>query len=177
MSDRVTPASGPTDDKSPGGHQPTSFDIIRGFLDSAPVDLLKMASALGLRVDLHAHFPNNESGRIKRIGAGHDLYEIEINGKHSDYRKRFTLAHEISHYILHREQIGDGITDDALYRSGLSHHIETEANKFAAELIMPAQLVRTLYRAGVRSLNQLGETLGVSEEALRIRLKQLRLDP
>ena len=77
---------------------------------------------------------------------------------------------------MHRVQIGDGITDDALYRSGLADYIETEANKMAAELIMPTQLVRTFWRAGIRSLAQLCTAFEVSEAALRIRLKQPRLD-
>ena len=103
-------------------------------------------------------------------------YSIEVNGAHSHARQRFTLAHEIAHYLLHRDQIGDGITDDALYRSGLGDYIETEANRLAAELTMPAKLVRTYWRAGIRNLAQLCKNFEVSEAALRIRLKQLRLD-
>ena len=47
-------------------------------------------------------------------------YAIFVNkGDRYKTRQRFTIAHKIAHFILHREAIGDGIVDDALYRSGL----------------------------------------------------------
>lgn len=79
-----------------------------------------MAEALGLTVNMDASLPRNISGRIVRGGNGRAGYYIKVNGAHSPYRKRFTLAHEIAHHLLHRDQIGDGIEDNALYRSRLS---------------------------------------------------------
>lgn len=154
--------------------QITSFDIVRPFLDVAPVNLLAMADALGITVDMTASLGPN-SGRITQNSPGH--YLVEVNREHSFVRQRFTLAHEIGHYLLHRNQIGNGITDDGLYRSNLSSYVETEANRMAAELLMPANLIRVLWRSGVRSIAQLCDNFQVSEAALRIRLKQLRLAP
>jgi len=155
----------------------TSFDKIGPFLESAPVNLCGMADALGLRVFEVDTFQKDEAGRIKRIFDDDEiLYVIEINDRHSENRKRFTLAHEISHYLLHRDQIGDGITDDALYRSTLSDHIETEANRLAAQLLMPRLLVRTVFKSGVRALADLCKLFKVSDAAMRIRLTQLRLN-
>jgi IrrE N-terminal-like domain len=155
----------------------TSFDVVKPFLESAPVDLDGMAVALSLLVFDVGTFHHDESGRIRRIFEGDRIdYVIEINSQHSENRRRFTLAHEISHYLLHRDQIGDGVTDDMLYRSRLGDHIETEANRLAAELLMPRMLVKTLFRSGIRSLTQLCEMFKVSDAAMRIRLKQLRLD-
>jgi hypothetical protein len=155
----------------------TSFDIVSPFLELAPVDLVGMAAALSLDVFDTDTFHQDEAGRIQRIFDGDEiLYVIEINKRHSDNRKRFTLAHEISHYLLHRDQIGDGITDDALYRSKLGDAIETEANRLAAQLLMPRVLVRTFFKSGIQSLSELCRMFQVSEAAMRIRLKQLGLD-
>jgi Zn-dependent peptidase ImmA (M78 family) len=85
------------------------------------------------------------------------------------------LAHEIAHYLLHRNLIGDGIEDTALYRSRLSDTVEVEANRQAASMLMPAPLVRRVYNAGLRWLQGLSSAFQVSEEAMRIRLQQLRL--
>ena len=158
------------------GSGDTSFDIVNSFLDVAPVDLGSMAERLGISVNMNAPFDDGASGRIKRSNNARSGYEIEVNMRHSSRRKRFTLAHEIAHYLLHRSMIGDGITDDALYRSGLGSRIETEANKLAAELLMPARLVRPFWRGGMRGLAQLCNLFDVSEAALRIRLEQLRLN-
>ena len=123
-----------------------------------------MATALGASVFEVDTFHQDEAGRIKRIfDEDQILYVIEINNRHSENRRRFTLAHEISHYLLHRNEIGDGITDDALYRSKLGDHIETEANRLAAQLLMPRLLVRTLFRSGMRSLSELCKMFKVSE--------------
>ena len=153
------------------------LEIAGRFLQEAPVDLLAMADALGLSVTMDAPLGPDISGRITRGGTSPSGYHIEINGAHSPNRRRFTLAHEIAHYLLHRDLIGDGIEDDALYRSRLSNETEAEANRLAARILMPPDLVMKLFRAGLKSLAGLSAAFHVSEEAMRIRLKQLRLAP
>jgi hypothetical protein len=153
----------------------TSFDVVNSFLDTAPVDLENMARALGLKINMSAEFPNGESGRISKNPQNPGEYLIDVNRHHSENRKRFTLAHEISHYLLHRDKIGNGITDNAMYRSSLGDFAETEANKLAAKLILPSHLVRIYWTAGIKSLPQLCAAFVVSEGALRIRLKELGL--
>lgn len=152
--------------------------IAGAFLHEAPVDVTAMAKALGLTVDMDAEMSPELSGRIRRGGIGPAGYHIEVNGAHSSNRKRFTLAHEIAHYLLHRDLIGDGVEDNTLYRSStLSDQTEIEANRLAAQILMPAPLVRNIYGAGAKSLVGLCAAFQVSEEAMRIRLRQLRLAP
>jgi len=66
---------------------------------------------------------------------------IRINRHDSKPRQRFTLAHEIGHLLLHKDRIGDGIVDDILYRSSLSDTLEAQANRMAADLLMPSHLL------------------------------------
>jgi IrrE N-terminal-like domain len=150
--------------------------VAGSFLNTAPVDLEGMAEALGLSVNVNASLPPDVSGRIIRGGSSASGYHIDVNATHSANRKRFTLAHEIAHFLLHRDLIGDGIDDNALYRSRLSDDFEVEANKLAARMLMPAPVVRNVYRA-VRSLVGLTGAFQVSEDAMRIRLKELGLAP
>lgn len=163
-------APGPVSDRAE-----TAFDIANRFRDSPPVDLEGMARALGIEVFPRAELSDGVSGRLsRRIDAsGRTSFSIDVNGRHSEARRRFTLAHEIAHYLLHRDLMRDGIVDNAMYRSGLPAPVETEANRLAAELLMPPNLIRTFWRAGIQSLSQLCTAFGVSEEAMRIRLKQL----
>lgn len=169
-------AAEPTNGDGPTGsilhsNTKTSFDVVRPYLESAPVDLEGIAVALGLLVFDVDTFQHDESGRIRRMFEGDRTeYMIEINSHHSENRRRFTLAHEISHYLLHRDKIGDGVTDDMLYRSRLGDYIETEANRLAAELLMPRMVVKTFFRSGIQSLSKLCEMFKVSEAAMRIRL-------
>jgi Zn-dependent peptidase ImmA (M78 family) len=148
-------------------------EVVGRFLNKAPVDLLAIAQALGLQVEtVWFDEDHDAAGKIERSG---QTYTVSINALDNARRQRFTLAHEIAHYVLHRDLIGDGITDRGLYRSRLSDAIETQANRYAANLLMPAALVRTAWRDGNRSLTGVAELFNVSTEAARIRLQELGL--
>ncbi len=105
-------------------------------------------------------------------------------------RRRFTAAHELGHFILHREQMVTGylsdtssniletIDDDALQA------MEREANQFAVELLMPAVICRTRAEEMQKSQGccprvvltyQLAAELLVSREAMRYRLLALEV--
>ncbi|MDP9139968.1 MAG: ImmA/IrrE family metallo-endopeptidase, partial [Pseudomonadota bacterium] len=90
-------------------------------------------------------------------------------------RQRFTVAHEIAHFLLHRDDIGDGISDDVLYRSNLSDKREQQANRLAADILMPATLIANAKEdaeeKGVGDVAlYLSEMFVVSEAAMQIKL-------
>src|SRR3546814_8751462 len=74
---------------------------------------------------------------------GESGFAIYVNGSHPRVRRRFSIAHEIAHFALHRNLIGDGVTDDAMYRSNLSSAVEVQANRMAADILMPWHLIRS----------------------------------
>lgn len=84
-------------------------------------------------------------------------------------RKRFTIAHEIAHIIFHRDKIGAGLVDDALYRSRLSNTEEIEANKLAAQILMPWNLINQYMDANA-AVQSLAEIFDLSDSAMAIRL-------
>ena len=146
--------------------------LIENFQREAPVDLMGLARALGLTVKAATLGPG-KSGEIRPEGAG--AFIIRVNRHDSLGRQRFTVAHEIAHYLLHRELIGSGISDDALYRSNQSDRIEAEANRLAADIVMPTKLVTNALnvaaRLGVEDLkSQLAASFQVSPAAMGIKL-------
>jgi predicted transcriptional regulator len=144
---------------------------IRPFQAKAPVDIVQIADRLGLKV-WKEKMPENISGMIKRDSrlGGSSGYSIVVNPSHARTRQRFTIAHEIAHYLLHRDRIGDGIEDDVLMRSGLSNLEEIQANKLAARILMPIHLIRREMNAGVRTVPDLARRFDVSAQAMSIRL-------
>lgn len=153
------------------------LEVLSRYRDRAPVDLNGMARDLGLNVVYDKNLGSNTAGMIRRdqrIG-GPSGFVIHVNDRDAPRRKRFTLAHEIGHYILHRDMIGDGITDDALYRSPLGEWYERQANRFAADTLLPRSLVLSEWRQGNKSLYTLAATFDVSQQAMRIRLEELGL--
>jgi Zn-dependent peptidase ImmA (M78 family)/DNA-binding XRE family transcriptional regulator len=83
-----------------------------------------------------------------------------VNSSSPTDRKRLTLAHELGHLCLHTQDIGE----DA----------EGEANRFAAEFLMPAEVIRPQLRnVTLGKLFDLKRIWGVSAQALIERAYQL----
>lgn len=143
---------------------------------SVPVDVKALAGQLGLSIR-ETFMPDDVSGMIVRLKP--DQYEIVVNASHSHTRRRFTLAHELGHFVLHRHLLGDGIDEDRAYRSkkdGKYRNLnigpieETEANRFAADLLMPYEHVQAQRKETRDDVRVLADRFGVSPEAMSIRM-------
>lgn len=152
---------------------PNHREIIFEAQRELPVRVGDIARKLGLPVKAST-LPAGISGEI-RPAAG--SFEIKVNRHESRGRQRFTVAHELAHFLLHRDHIGSGVSDDALYRSSLSDVREAEANRLAAEILMPRERVRAAFAqttgTAEERLKTLSDTFGVSEAAMSIRLEQV----
>lgn len=103
-----------------------------------PVPVEKIAELLGLDVRL-APLDGDVSGAIIR---SNNSVVIGVNSSHHPNRQRFTIAHEIAHFILHK---GVTVHIDRAFNvnlrdgrsSGGIDAEEIQANRFAAELLMP----------------------------------------
>lgn len=141
---------------------------VERYKKSMPVKVGTLARELGMRVMKTEQWDDTVSGAIVR--GDDDAFTIWTNAKHAETRRRFTIAHEIAHFVLHRDLIGDGIRDDALYRSSLGGILETQANRFAADLLMPWPLVRRCFASGYSTIEEVAAALRVSRTAMSIRL-------
>ena len=107
------------------------------------------------------------------------LGEIWVNAeeaRHWPARRRFTIAHELGHWRLHR-----GADERPVFcrSASISPDIQTpeppppaedEANVFAAAVLMPAGLIREQYVRCGRDFSRLCETFGASGAAMGRRL-------
>lgn len=115
-----------------------------------PIDVDEIARLLQIEVTEHAD-PGaaNTIGKITLSQEG--PARIWINPAENAYgpRRRFTLAHEIAHFCMHRSTDRHEFIDDksTMNRSeSYWNSYESEANRFAAELLMPQQLIESLGR-------------------------------
>lgn len=100
-------------------------------------------------------------------------------------RRRFTAAHELGHAVLHRNSMGQYIADAIITENDdPATEMEREANRFAVELLMPREVcearaneLRAEHGACPRGVlaYRLASELLVSREAMRYRLKTLRI--
>ena len=158
---------------------------------SIPVDLNRVMSALNVSLR-YEPLEDHVSGAL--IAKPHEKHLI-VNAKHHSNRQRFTIAHELGHLRLHH-QSGERLFIDTELRiyqrvgqagapqysvpgSTTTPQEEREANMFAAALLMPAPFVQ---RAALEhnlwdefDIASLAHSFGVSEQAMSIRLQQLRV--
>ncbi|GGE93963.1 ImmA/IrrE family metallo-endopeptidase [Sphingomonas prati] len=148
--------------------------ILDRYKNMVPVPVGKLAQELGIQVNLALLSPNI-SGLIEPNSETPSGFHIRVNRYEIPERQRFTIAHEIAHFLLHRDYIKNGIVDNVMYRSGLSSKRETEANRLAAEIVMPrAALDEALENLGGKkddaSAMQLAKIFRVSLPAMKVRL-------
>ncbi len=151
---------------------PTPGEVIANYQNNAPVDVVMIAQEIGIRVWEMHHLPNGVSGQIWKdpMNGGTSGFSIGVRATEPLERKRFTIAHELAHYILHRSRLDGGLFEDVMYRSSLSSREETQANQMAADILMPFKLISKLVDEGERTLEGLARRLEVSLPALKIRL-------
>ncbi|WP_049785038.1 ImmA/IrrE family metallo-endopeptidase [Desulfotalea psychrophila] len=119
-----------------------------------PIDVEKIASILGIKISRSLDPDFCEDENISLYDVGCISYKnrqplIWLNPLEHTYktRERFTLAHEIGHYIKHILPSPDQKifvdTGKSISRSkSYGNTLEFEANKFAAILLMPRSLVQ-----------------------------------
>lgn len=149
-----------------------ALSAITPFQHSAPVEVVRAAQSLGLAVWESSDLPNGISGKLFRDdkNGGSRGFSIVVNAHDGATRRRFTIGHEIAHFLLHRDQIGHEIADNEWYRGGLTTTQEAEANRFAADLLMPRSLLREYRQNGITDPAELAQIFKVSRAAMSIRL-------
>ncbi len=159
--------------------------LISAGVRKAPVDVYKLARAYA--VVNEKEMPDSISGMLVPVAGGSSKkhHVIVVNSKHADVRKRFTVAHELGHLLLHDYRAPHADTGFKIrfranreYEGSISEEIE--ANQFAAEILMPAAIIleriQGLDIEYVSSdeensdLDALAREFKVSKQALQIRL-------
>lgn len=139
-----------------------------------PVDPFQIAMDLGLRVYTGRGMAADISGMLMKE-AGYVDPEILLNAEDSRNRQRFTCAHELGHYIERSKNGDEGVWKyvdgrDIFVIDGCDP-VEAYANFFAAELLMPRDIV--VGWAGDTNAAALAVDFGVSADAMRFRLGDL----
>ncbi|HIE28546.1 TPA: ImmA/IrrE family metallo-endopeptidase [Candidatus Poribacteria bacterium] len=143
-----------------------------------------------------------------------EIWVSAAEAERSQGRERFTIAHELGHFLMHTDEPTSASMISHFPKRGLGGFFacqekdihsatsrqkkwgkEAEANRFAAELLMPGQLVKKLFASltdlsaapaqtsalGLREyqwkacITKMANVFNVSSEAMGIRLTQLGL--
>lgn len=154
-------------------------------ITAPPVDVDGLAKRVGARIVPETLDPE-VSGVLYRRPDG---VVIAVNSDHAPTRRRFTVAHELGHLLLHqgRPLIVDHVVRARInlrdHRSSLAtEREEIDANQFAASLLMPAEFLNDQLTKQLRhglseqqTIDALAKKFSVSPQAMEFRLTNLGL--
>jgi Zn-dependent peptidase ImmA (M78 family) len=138
-----------------------------------PIDPEYVAECEGVEVvyaDFEAPFSDEISGFYDPAAN-----QIVVNKAIPPNRKTYTIAHELAHFLLHREYAESEqykvLPRKNGYEDGTKPAVEQEADAFAAELLVPISMLRDY--AYIGDAEELSRIFCVSRDALSYRMKWL----
>ena len=139
-----------------------------------PINVIDLAEKLGYTVWFATFKDERISGGVSFDA--HQGGKIYVSRTETGKRQRFTVAHELGHCVLHRDDYKNGILESIdMFRRPDDHRPEEiEANEFAASVLMPKDMVRQAWRKW-RSTEILADIFQVSISAMSYRLYNLGL--
>src|ERR1043166_7315367 len=160
------------------GSAPKAEGILKdlGVTDPKEIEAEAIAWHLGARV----RYRSLQNCEARIVGAG-DAAIITVDEGVSPQRKRFSVCHELGHWIHHRKRIIFCGADEIELPSADSASLERAADRFASELLMPAYLfvpiAQSLGRPSMHVVRRLSEIFNTSLSATAIRLVEINALP
>lgn len=162
--------------------------IIDQYKSDLPVRVGTLAQDLGITVIATKELPEGISGSFSKEDGNYVVY---VDASHPVVRQRFTIAHELGHFYKHRNELESGQEilnpskkeEVVMQRPNRSSHTiedpaarqkEIEADEFAAELLMPEQKFKEIWRRSTK-LREVADYFQVSPIAANIRAMNLKI--
>lgn len=133
-------------------------------VSTLPVDVYEIADKLGIEI-MELSEPDWFSGSLLNI---EDSYYIIVNKIMTPEKKRFTIAHELGHFILHKNEV-------VYMDNDKQEHLQRQANMFAAALVMPERAVRAESNKWYKNHKFLAGVFGVLEDTMFDRMRELEI--
>jgi Zn-dependent peptidase ImmA (M78 family) len=140
-------------------------------IDTPPVDLVAILRKHGIEYEEVEDFPDSVDALIIEDDA--KVYAA-VNSRHHLHRRRFSLAHELGHYFLHKDdKFEESITIDSPPSEedqfGSKDPGEIEADLFAGELLVPLEMLKLHVKNGIPELSKI---FLVSEQVVSIAISK-----
>lgn len=160
-------------------------DVTHNFVDKNRLQpgfsILEFVQSLGGEIS-YKSYGINQKGNESIVIDGPGCFQIYLPSDTSPLRDRFTMAHELGHYLLHYPLVREKHGEDAGMKANRFveksqkdlNRAEWEANWFAASLLMPRTPFEDMWRK-YRSAEVVGNVFEVTPHAARIRAQSLGL--
>lgn len=139
------------------GNEPIPVDTIKkaanalldaGNLKQAPVKIINLCKNMGFSIYMQ-ELPSTVCGYIMISGELREDFNtdriISVNEMESAKRRRFTVAHELGHFLFYFDPSRSIEFYNAFETDGKTSPEEDACNRFAAELLMPEDIFCAAY--------------------------------
>ncbi|WP_345969466.1 ImmA/IrrE family metallo-endopeptidase [Sulfurimonas sp. HSL1-6] len=152
-----------------------------------PVDIEGLIRFLEIEIDTKPDFKKMKVLGSISIKENRPVIWVNRISNQMEERKRFTLAHELGHFMMHIAPLSHWSTETGFLDKEIGfnrdddwNHDEMEANRFAAQLLMPSDAVEREYRQvgtedKTKVIENLAQKFQVSKLAMKYRLETLGL--
>ena len=139
-----------------------------------PISVGDICDKLNIELMFYKDTNVDSLGKIECIEG---RFVITANERHSFYNNIFTIAHELGHFAKHHDIVREKGFADRKKTSYTPEELaqETQANNFAAELLMPEYKFVKEFQRQNGNLFQLQKIFGVSLDAIKYRAINLSL--
>ena len=142
--------------------------LARSDQGEPPISVHAIAADMDVTIE-RAWLPLTQPGFTARIRG---RWFVWVNAQHSPRRRRFTIGHELGHVAMSHQ----GIV--FFFDCGEPRHMQTSANRFSAELLMPEDLVYQEHARALKaglSVGDLADIFLVDKRVAELRLEELSL--
>lgn len=149
--------------------------LVSEFGISSPAELDVEAIAFDAGMDVR--YEQLDGCEVTLVGLGNQaIATIRPSGIRG--RERFSIAHELGHWILHRGQSFRCRADDQSENLSSSYELEKQADSYAAHLLMPRYLFDPAIRAGAKiptfkHVGEVAQSFEISLAAAIIRMAEV----
>lgn len=118
--------------------------LLREEMNFVPEDCIDLKKVIdNLNIIYSERELSNKTAGVSKVVGIHKYIFLNISNPLIEYMpyKRFTIAHEIGHVILHRNTKMN-ICGEDVFKGNTKNQREYEANEFASELLLPRKIVQ-----------------------------------
>ncbi|MDP3196761.1 ImmA/IrrE family metallo-endopeptidase [Tabrizicola sp.] len=162
---------------------------LRVFCSALDGNVVHLANDLGLKVFEEDLLPYERGFLEKAPSLGSQSgWVVRINRRDRPETQKFTIAHEVGHFVLHGARLEgldaldgrvnrstEGSLDPFSYLEDRDRVMESEANSFAAALLMPKNLFEPAFNRLSGDVDAIARLFAVSDSAVGRRLRELGL--
>lgn len=141
-----------------------------GYVDGNRFDVERFINDKYREIEVkHEAMASDVSGKLEMKDG---VWIMTVNTNHPEVRQRYTLGHELGHYLNHRKEVKQ-FSDTVYFRNRQKSSMEYMADQFAARLLMPEVEIQELINQGVKTVKDMASKFDVSLEAMKYRLEEL----